>query len=190
MKRDSFSEIYKIDESTDRYMIEIALDQYTDIFNEWDPAPFKRRELNPDLKLYLEEYSDEIPSKYAIELCFAVPAGMRDERVEEESRIGLKNSFISKRYFLGKEIKKSNTRMLLFVVIGLVLLWVAKTAASRFAEADASSILFEGLAITGWVFLWEAVSLFFFTNRELYHRYQTHKRLQNAPVMFQEAEKY
>ena len=38
MKRDSFSEIYKIDESTDRYMIEIALDQYTDIFNEWDPS--------------------------------------------------------------------------------------------------------------------------------------------------------
>lgn len=189
MKRDSFSEIYKIDESTDRYMIEIALDQYTDIFNAWDPAPFKRRELNPDLKLYLEQYSDEIPSKYAIELCFAVPAGMRDERVEEESRIGLKNSFISKRYFLGKEIKKSNTRMLLFVVIGLVLLWVAKTATSRFGAADASSILFEGLAITGWVFLWEAVSLLSFTNRELYHRYQTHKRLQNAPVIFQEAEK-
>lgn len=43
-----------------------------------------------------------------------------------------------------------------------------------------------GLAITGWVFLWEAVSLFAFTNRELYQRYRTYKRLHNAPVIFRE----
>lgn len=43
MKKDTlFSEVYALDKSINRYMIEIALDQYEDIFNEWDPAPFKR----------------------------------------------------------------------------------------------------------------------------------------------------
>ena len=180
-----FNEVYKIDQATNLYMIEIALGQYADIFNEWDPTPFKRRDLNPDLRLYLEECSNEIPSKYSIELCFTVPAGTRNEQIEEESRDGLKNCFISKRYFLRKEVEKTNARMLLFVVVGFVCLWVAKTIST---EADLQSILLEGLAISGWVFLWEAVSLFFFTNREQYYRYRTYKRLQNAPVIFREAE--
>lgn len=180
-----FNEIYKIDQATNPHMIEVAIDQYSDIFNEWDPAPFKRRDLDPDLQLYLEQSSDEIPFKYGIELCFTVPTGTRDKSAEEQSRNGIQNSFISNRYFLGKKIKKTNTRMLLLVVVGLVCLWVAKTLST---EANLQSILLEGLAISGWVFLGEAVSLFFFTNRELYHHYSTYKRLQNAPVVFREQE--
>jgi hypothetical protein len=180
-----FRDIYQIDASTNLYMIEIALDRYTDIFNEWDAAPFKRRDLDADLRLYLEECSNEIPSKYPIELCFTLPAGTRNEQAEVEARDGLKNSFISKRYFLRKEVEKTNTRMLLFVVVGFVCLWVAKTLST---EANLQSILLEGLAISGWVFIWEAVSMFTFTNREMYQRYKTFKRLQEAPVIFREAE--
>ncbi|MDM9380352.1 hypothetical protein QUB80_06505 [Chlorogloeopsis sp. ULAP01] len=179
-----FRELYKIDDSTNLYMIEIALDQYTDIFNEWDPAPFKHRELDPELRLYLEESSNEIPSKYPIELCFTVPVAMQNEQIEDDLRDSLKNSFIYKRFFLRKEVEKTNKQMLLLVVVGFVCLWVANTIST---EADLQSILLEGLAISGWVFIWEAVSLFFFTNRELYHRYKTYKRLQNAPVIFREA---
>jgi hypothetical protein len=76
MKKDSlFSEVYALDKSTNRYMIEIALDRYEDIFNEWDPAPFKRREIDADLELYLEGSAEEIPSRYPIELFFMVPRG-------------------------------------------------------------------------------------------------------------------
>jgi hypothetical protein len=35
-------------------MIEIALDRYEDIFNEWNPPPLKRQEIDADLELYLE----------------------------------------------------------------------------------------------------------------------------------------
>jgi hypothetical protein len=79
MKKDTlFSEVYALDKSTNRYMIEIALDRYEDIFNEWDPAPFKRREIDADLELYLEGSAEEIPSRYPIELFFMVPRGKRD----------------------------------------------------------------------------------------------------------------
>ncbi|XPM57997.2 MAG: hypothetical protein EDM05_009505 [Leptolyngbya sp. IPPAS B-1204] len=49
-----------------------------------------------------------------------------------------------------------------------------------------TSLLAEGIFIGGWVFLWEAVSLFFFTDLELYERYRAYKRLLNAPVFFRE----
>jgi hypothetical protein len=189
MKRDDrlFTEIYRIDEATDRYMIEIALDRYTDIFNQWDPAPFKRREIDPDLRFYLEGSSEEISSRYPIELYFSIPKGTRNEAIEEETRDGLKNSFAFKIYLLKKEIKKTTTLILRYVILGFIFLWVGTVSLNRFPEKVVLSLLEDALIIGGWVFLWEAVSLFFFTNRELYQRYRTYNRLRNAPVFFQEA---
>lgn len=183
-----FEQIYRLDEATNCYMIEIALDQYTDIFNEWDPAPFKRREIDPDLVLYLEGSSQEISSHYPIELCFTLPKGTRNERLEQESREGIKNSFSFKMYLLRKELKKTNRQMIRLALLGLGFLWIGTVFSSRFEDTDLVSILSESIFIGGWVLIWEAVSLFFFTNRELYDHYQTYKRLLNAPVFFREIE--
>lgn len=183
----SFREIYATDHETNLYMIEVALDQYADIFNEWDPAPFKRRDLDPDLATYLEGSAEEVPSRYPIELCFTLPADSRDPRLEVESRQGLRNSFSFTLYCLRKEMRKTNLKILWYIVLGFLFLWVGTTFPERFAEAVVIGLLAEGLFIGGWVFLWEAVSLFFFTNRDLSHRYRLYVRLQSAPVIFREA---
>lgn len=182
-----FNEIYEIDQSTNLYMIEVGLDQYSDIFNAWDPAPFKRREIDPDLELYLEQSCEEIPSRYPIELFFTITRGSKNEQLEAETREGLKNSFIFKRYFLRKKLKKTNTQILLCILLGFALLWIGAILSNRSEETLLFSLLVDSLLIGGWVFLWEAVSLFFFTNRELYHQYRVYQRLQAAPVIFQEA---
>lgn len=184
-----FNEIYNIDAATNLYMVEIALDQYADIFNQWDPTPFKRREIDPDLQLYLEGSSDEIPSKYPIELCFIVPPDKKDQSMEEEIRQGLRNSFIFKLYLIKKQLKKNNTQAFACIILGFGFLWIATLLSRRFEPLVLPTLLTDGLIIGGWVFLWEAVSLFFFTNRELYERYSTYKRLQTAPVIFQVAKK-
>lgn len=180
-----FNEIYKIDKVTNFYMIEIALNQYSDIFNQWDPTPFKRREIDPDLRLYLEGSSDEIPFRYPIELCFKVLSDKQEPQLEEEIRCGLQNSFIFKQYLLKKQLKKNNTQALIFVILGFGFLWIATLLSRKFESLIWPSLLTDGLIIGGWVFLWEAVSMFFFTNRELYECYNTYKRLQSAPIIFQ-----
>ena len=63
-----FRDYYRVDKDTGSYMIEIALNQYTDIFSVWDPVPFKKRAINPDLEFYLVSSAEEIPIKYPIEL--------------------------------------------------------------------------------------------------------------------------
>lgn len=187
MKTDApFSEAYALDQSTNRYMLEIALSQYEDIFNEWDPAPFKRREIDADLELYLERSAEEIPFKYPIEIFFMLPEGARNQPLEEEIRSGLRSFFNFKLYFLKKESKSINVRMLRYIVFGFLLLWMGNTYPGHDSETDWAIVLTEGIFIGGWVFLWEAVSLFFFTNREVYHRRRICNRLLNAPVFFQE----
>ncbi len=169
-------------------MIEIGLDQYADIFSEWDPAPFKRRSLDPDLELYLEGSAEEIPLHYPIELYFTLPSGTRNEAIEAETRNGLENSCRFKMYLLKQEIRKINTRMLRYILFGFIFLWSGTFFSTRFIGASFLSLLAEALFIGGWVFIWEAISLFFFTKRELYQRYRTFNRLKNAPMIFRETE--
>lgn len=166
-------------------MIEIALDRYADIFNKWDPAPFKRREVEPDLENYLARSSDEITFRYPIELYIAVPEGTRDEQIEEELRNGIEKHFTFKIYLLRKDLNKNNTHILGCILAGSLLLAIA-TILQGTPNKVLPSIFAQGLQIGGWVFLWEAVSLFFFANHELYHRYRTSRRLRNAPIIFGE----
>lgn len=187
LKDDYINNIYDIDKANDAYMIEASLDHYTDIFNEWDPAPFKRRELDPDLKLYLETSADEIPAKYSIEVCFILPPGTRDKMIEQDVKDGLKNSIDFKIYLLRKELGIINARTLRYVISGLGTLLIATLLEKPASFNIITSVLTEGLFIGGWVFLWEAVSLFFFSNRDLYNRHHTYKRLRNSEVIFSEA---
>jgi hypothetical protein len=184
----TLNETYQIDEATKLYMIEVALDKYTDIFNEWDPAPFKRREIDPDLQIYLETSSDEIPFRYPIELCFILPPDRWDEQLEQDTRKGLENTFKFKIYLLKRELRKTNTQTIRNILLGFIFLWVGTVFSKKFEASVPLTLLGEGLFIGGWVFLWEAVSLFFFTNQEHYHRYRTYNRLKNAPVIFRQAQ--
>jgi hypothetical protein len=36
--------IYERDKATNAFIISVAIDEYADIFNELDPAPFRKRE--------------------------------------------------------------------------------------------------------------------------------------------------
>ncbi len=184
-----FSQTYTINPSTNCYLIEIALAEYTDIFDEWDPAPFKHRSIDPDLELYLEGSSEEIPLRYPVELHFTVLARSRDNKMEEESRSGLRNSFDFKMYLLRKELRKTNTQILRCIVLGFIFLWMGMLFSDKFSGRVLAYLLAEAIIIGGWVFLWEAVSMFFFTNREIYHRYRLYKRLSDSPVIFQAANK-
>jgi hypothetical protein len=186
LKKEYIAEIYAINRANNAYIIEAALDHYTDIFSEWDPAPFKRRELDPDLQLYLENSANEIPQQYALEVCFTLPPGARDETMEQEVRAGLRNSVEFKLYLLKRDIRLMNSRTARYVMAGLGTLLLAQLA-EPFTINIVTVVLTEGLFIGGWVFLWEAVSLFFFSNRDLYNRSRTYRRLRDAAVIFSEA---
>lgn len=184
-----FNENYKIDDTNNCYMIEVALDQYADIFNEWDPAPFKRRDIDPDLEIYLEGSSEDVPLKHPVELFFTIPAGAYSKRLEAEARDGLANSFAFKLYLIKKQLKKTNELIGRSAILGFTLLWVGALLLKQFGDENVFlTLLIDAAVIGGWVFLWEAVYLFFYTNREIFYRYRLYKRLQQAPVVFQKVE--
>jgi hypothetical protein len=92
-KKSLLERIYERDPVSKAFIIKISIDHYKDIFNDLDPAPFKIRDLDPDLKIYLEDSSGDIPFKNEITLQFNAPAKIRDDEIEERVKMGLKTYF-------------------------------------------------------------------------------------------------
>jgi type IV secretory pathway VirB9-like protein len=88
----ALEKIYEKDQ-TGTFVISVAIEKYVDIFNELDSSPFRRRDLNSDLRKFLEECSSDIPLKNDIIVQFNVSQEKQEIEKEEKIRIGLKTYF-------------------------------------------------------------------------------------------------
>lgn len=183
-KKTKTTQIYRTFEDTERLMIEVSLDNYEDMFNEWDPAPFKRRDLDPDLQAFLEECSEEISLNRQIAIAFFLPKGEIDLEKQAKCIEGLNNFFRFNHYLTTKDIRNARKSALKYILIGVIFLAIAVIFEKLFDKTVLTSILGQGLFIGGWVFVWEAFTLLVFKNEELHHTLLEWERFLDAPIVF------
>jgi hypothetical protein len=176
--------IYEFDEELNAFIISVAIEDYIDIFNQLDFAPFKIRDLNHDLRMFLEDCSSDIPIKYDIIIKFTVSREKRDPEQEEKIKVGLKTYFSNVRNSLAREIKSSHQKSAFYTIASFMLLFASYSLAPLIPDSIVFSTLVEGVSIGGWVFLWEAISSFVFKNRDIRERYRHYMRFSHAPIRF------
>lgn len=177
--------IYDFDSERNAYIIRILIGQYTHVFNDLDPAPMKRRDLNQEILTYLEDCSKEIPLKYKVQLEFVVKDHREDSDKEQRARVGLKTYFSFVMLNLRREIVGAYKKCAVYILTSCLLLSVSFYLRSRLADFSIPfSILKEGLSIGGWVFLWEAIAIVVFSNREVFKEFKKYERLNDAEVKF------
>ena len=64
---------YPFNKIMNSFVVEIALNSYADIFNDFDPSPYRKKDLNPELMNYLNDCSSDIPLDYPLILQFKLP---------------------------------------------------------------------------------------------------------------------
>lgn len=184
-KRDlALKHLYLQDEIDGTFIIEVSLDGYEDIFNEWDPAPFKRRDLDPDLIYFLEDCSDDIPLRYPIRIRFEMPGDLRIEEKEQRITLGIRNYFRFRKNSIQKDIDQLRKRIIIYTVMSFGFLLSATLSSGM---ADKNILIqtgIEGLFIGGWVFLWEAISLIFFSMRDKQVEYRKAERFRGSEYIF------
>jgi len=148
------------------------------------PAPLKRRDLDPDLSTYLEDCSADIPLKHRVELQFVTPKEIRNNEIESKVTTGLKTYFHFLIRSIQQEISQAYKRCFIYILNSFILLSLAFYFTSIIPEDSLFAILVEGLYIGGWVFLWEAIALFVFKNRDINLQCKKYKRLETAPTTF------
>ncbi len=81
----ALEKIYEKDSATGTFVIAAALERSSDFFNELDPSPIRRRDLDDDLRVFLEDCSSDIPLSQdiiaratSVVLCAYVPLDFGD----------------------------------------------------------------------------------------------------------------
>ena len=85
--------IYRFDEESGAFLIDIDLDFYRELYSEWDFSPQRKRDLDNDLLEYLVDCCDEIPARYPVAIAINLPEAVYDATREERATQGFKNFF-------------------------------------------------------------------------------------------------
>lgn len=190
VKGDYFQKIYEKNPETGNYIISVSLDKYTDIFNDWDNAPFRKRDMDPDLAHFLEDCSEDIPIKYKIDIVFYVLKQQRDESIEKILISSFKTYYSF--YHTGEVrfLNQTYKKVLHYIAVAFASLTLLSLARSLNSESLFFNTLLEGMEIGAWVFLWEAISIFFFQKGKISDTANKYKRFIESNIYFKYEDKF
>ncbi|MBN1410192.1 MAG: hypothetical protein JW969_05055 [Spirochaetales bacterium] len=164
--------------------IDIRIDFYREIYNEWDFSPMVNRDLDDDLLEYIESSAEEIPQKYSLCIVFNIPRNLKDADKEEKSIKGFHYFFTYQIRRIKIERKKNFRSAFMYGFFGLVLIFIAYFLRQASFNIPFFDVIIEGFFIGGWVLFWELFSSIFFKHRNIIHRKNTLERLMKSTIMY------
>ena len=180
----SLSENYPYDPATRTFTIPIRLKQYDDFFNPMDPSPAPIRDLSYELVDYLDQCSDEIENSYPLSISLAIQTGDRDEHNEEEC-IGSMRTYYQHLIFVSQaQVRRRRSQALKYLLVSFLCLTVYVGIGQLNQPVFLWSLLSEAILIGGWVFMWEAVTVYFIEMDSPIQEIKKHRRLIEAKVVF------
>ncbi|BBE31705.1 hypothetical protein OSSY52_18460 [Tepiditoga spiralis] len=183
MKKKYFQRLYKYDDENNNYIIEVSLNNYEEVYDDWDPSPFKKRDIEEEFNYFIMNSSKDIPLKYGLTIVLYLPESKKDDKKEKT----LKTAYLNFYNYINERIKDKLLKLYrkifysFFFSIFLLIM-------SMFILKDVNNMFFklvrEGFSIGGWVFLWEAFTDFFWTRNDIISEYKIYKRLNEAKINF------
>lgn len=184
-KSKKYESLYRKNRITGRVIIDIALEDYLEFFNEWDNSAFKKRDIHSGLLQFLDLCSEDIPLRKKLEIVFSLNTAEIIKEKEEQIRISYRNYFNSIQRLEKRKTSRLIRSSLVLLFIALALLTIYGFM-SRYTPSNIlTKVLLESLLIGGWVFAWEAVHLLFIDIIEPLHRRRELDRFLDAEINFQ-----
>ncbi|HAI21961.1 MAG TPA: hypothetical protein DCM14_08725 [Clostridiales bacterium UBA8153] len=184
--RKEYLSLYSFNPKTRAYVIEISLDDYSELFNGWDASPLKRKELEPELLDYFEGAALEIPLREKVEICLHLPGGLRDAEKEAKSATAILQNMRVQLLLTDRKLGEIYRKAATYAVISLLLLAVAYAWPGRAGLQLFTKLITEGVFIGGWWFLYEAFSMLFFVGHDVRRERSVFLRYLDSPIYFRE----
>lgn len=156
------------------------------LFNSMDPAPFRERDLDPEVSLYVREWAEE--------LSLTAPLGIRVTLTDEPAttaeetalRDALHDNFARSAAEHRRNLKKlfRDGRISLVIGIGFLALaiTIAEAVASRMSDGPYAKLVQESVVIGGWVALWQPINIFLYDWWPIRRLVKLYDRLARADV--------
>jgi hypothetical protein len=166
-------------------VIELELKSLLQLFDSFDPAPFREKDLDPDAEEYIYNAVDEFPLKKSLEIMIHLPSEEVSAEIETDLKEAIKNHFSYKKLLTEIELKKllyQGRRNLIIALTFLFLCLLVIRLLSAFEESLVNTLFSEGLLIIGWVAMWEPIHIFLYGWWPIVHKRNIYEKIINMDV--------
>jgi hypothetical protein len=170
----------------DQYLVEIKLNEIRQLFNSFDPAPFREKDLESDAETYIVDSVQEFHLETPIKLVLHLPHGVCTHEAASNVQAAIHNYFSYRAEITSKELRLTLQEGRIALVIGLVFLFLCIAAQQMLASLEktglAWSIIQEGFLISGWVAMWRPIQVFLYDWWPIRRRRRIYEKLAQLPV--------
>ncbi len=164
--------------------ISLIIDDYDDIFSDFDPRPFTHRALSDDFLVEAQRASAEKPVE-GLELKFLLPAHERRLNIERTIRRRLREHFIRHFHSELQEKHKILRKGFLFVFSGIILMLIATYLLFHFQESSFGlSFLIILLEPAGWFSFWEGLNIMLFESKNINPTLEFYRKMSHIKISF------
>ncbi len=150
----------------ENYLVEIKLNEVRQIFNSFDPAPFRDKDLEANAENYIVDSVQELHLDTPVKLILHLPQQTCTEEAISSVPVAIHNYFSYRADITAKELRFTLHQGRIALAIGLVFLFMCIAAQQLIASLEKSglmwSIIEEGFLISGWVAMWRPIEVFLY----------------------------
>ncbi|MFN5183261.1 MAG: hypothetical protein ACK5D5_09600 [Bacteroidota bacterium] len=163
--------------------ISIWLDDYDDLFSDFDPRNYGYRNISDDFLFELKKMSVDL-SHSADSIILMLPANKRNLALEKKIILRLR-SYLRDNYLERKlELNFAKKKSLLFLFIGFILIFISGYISKYQTSILYVRIIFVLTEPSGWYFAWTGFENYFLETQAKLKTVVTFKKLANAKVIF------
>jgi hypothetical protein len=146
-------------------VIELVLNSVMQLFNSFDPAPFKEKALNSAAEEYIYDAVDEIPLQQKLEMDIYLPENVTSEENKAIIANAIHNHFeyrnaVSERDFM--RLMQRGRRALLIGTLILFFSLLFQQLLIVYGNSIPSNMAAQALIIIAWVSMWEPLHIFLY----------------------------
>ena len=167
----------------------IALDNYEEIFDDFDIRDYSSRTISSDFLYELKRRIFNLRGR--IKLILTIPSSLRDKKVEQTIIKRLKQFFILRYEKYLEKKKVLQKKGITYTLVGLLILIAIFFIEIHFSDSsEFFPILTNFLFIPSWFFVWNGLDKLLEVSRQYDRTIAFYNKLVKTKLIFEEEEKY
>ncbi len=167
----------------DLHCIDVRLSSVDQVFDLRDPAPFRERDLEPDLVEYLYTAAEDLAAHGPFQVVLWLPEAVDADRLVLAYRAHFAYE-VDRVVRRRRRLKRDGGLALLFAAPLLVALLALARVAGGIARVGVE--VSEGITIAGWVLMWRPIETLFYDWIPLRREHKLYTRLRDCPLTVRE----
>ena len=168
-------------------LLEIKLSSIMQLFNSFDPAPFREKELDSAAEEYIVDAVEDFPAKTLFKMIIYLPPELVDTEQAKNIPPAIHNHFKYKMLVSDRKFRSQFRHGRTSLVIGLSFLSINLIArqfiiSSNLGSLFIAQLLSDALLVFGWAAMWEPITVLLYDLQPIYRKKNVYRRISEMDI--------